>query len=298
MMPVTINKEALTAEQRAYPLRPNLAELVVEVARMNPLLEFMCDPHCTTRDWNREKDNGNGERGGYENYIYKVKVLQDGEELGALTISTRYRRSVGSELVYGIESFRINKERGRSDTTYSKDLKVALRTAKKSLVARATDEMFSHVYNQVKHNLDNLLTSMRNGVRYAIDLSDEALAYAQAAYLAHRQGKSTVEMPVKLKSVRDYDEYLRRCEQLECVTKLHDDFTNREGYAVKVLEDGKIVVVRLDKLINEAVVKYKDIDSLPSDMANKFVMFKVINDQEPYDHLGVKFENGFFFITK
>lgn len=294
-MLVTINKEALTAEQRAYPMRENLAELVAEVARTNPLLEFMCDAGCTTKDWNNKKDNGSGGQGGYEHYTYKVKVLQDGEELGALTVSTRYRRSVGAELVYGIESFRISKERGRGDTTYSKDLKVALRTAKKTLMARATDEMFNHVYAQVKHNLDNLLATMRNGVRYSVDLNDEAMAYAQAAYSAHKQGKTTVEMPVKLKSVRDYDEYLRRCEQLDCVNKLTDDFKARNGYAIKVLEDGKIVCVHLD---SNTVVKYQDIDNMPSDIANKFVMFKVINAQEPYDHIGVKFDGGFFFITK
>jgi hypothetical protein len=295
MMPVTINKEAMTAEQRAYPLRPNLAEFVVEVANANPLLEFMCDSHCTTKDWNNKKDNGNGGTGAYDHFTYKVKVLQDGEEVGALSTSTRYRRSVGAEMVYGVESFRIRKERGRDDTTYSKDLKVALRTAKKTLVARATDEMFNHVYAQVKNNLDTLWSSVRNGVRYAIDMSDEAMAYAQAAYSAHKQGKTTVEMPVKLKSVRDYDEYLRRCEQLDCVGNLHANFTNREGYAIKVLEDGKIVSVNLE---DNTVVKYQDIDSLPSDMANKFVMFKVINAHEPYEHLGVKFDNGFFFITK
>jgi len=295
MMSVTINKEAMTAEQKAYPMRENLAELVTEVSRMNPLLDFMCDTHCTTKDWNNKADNGSGGHGAYEHYVYKVKVLQDGEELGGLTVSTRYRRSVGAELVYGIESFRISKERGRGDTTYSKDLKVALGTAKKTLVARATDEMFNHVYAQVKHNLDSLLSSVRNGVRYAIDMNDEAMAYAQAAYSAHKQGKTTVEMPVKLKSVRDYDEYLRRCEQMDCVNKLHTNFKDRNGYAIKVLEDGKIVSVNLE---DNTVVKYQDIDSLPSDMANKFVMFKVINAHEPYEHLGVKFDNGFFFITK
>jgi hypothetical protein len=295
MMSVTINKEAMTAEQRGYPFRENLAEFVVEVSKMNPLLDFMCDEHCTTRDWNNKKELDDGGKGGYDNYIYKVKVLQDGEAVGSLTTTTRYRRSIGSELVYGVESFRIHKERGRDDTTYTKDLKVALRTAKKALVARATDEMYNHIYGAVRHNLDGLLSSMRNGVRYSIDLTDEAMAYAQAAYLAHKQGKTTVELPVKLNSVRDYDEYLRRCEQLDCVVKLNDDFKARNGYAVKVLEDGKIVSVNLE---DNTVVKYQDIDSLPSDMANKFVMFKVISSHEPYDHLGVKFDGGFFFITK
>lgn len=287
-MSVTINKESMTAEQRAYPMRENLAELVTEVARMNPLLDFMCDSNCTTKDWISAK-------GGYDHFIYKVKVLQDGEELGGLTVSTRYRRSIGSELVYGIESFRISKERGRGDTTYSKDLKVALRTAKKTFVPRATDELYNHIFNTVKQQLHGLHGTLRNGVRYAIDANEESLRYAEAAYKAHKEGKTTVEMPVKLKSVRDYDEYLRRCEQFECINSLWDSFQAREGYAVKVLDDGKMVCVRIE---DSVVIKYADIESMPSEMANKFVMFKVISAHEPYEHLGVKFDGGFFFITK
>ena len=61
-MSVTINKEAMTAEQRPYPMRENLAQLVTEVSRMNPLLDFMCDTHCTAKDWNRDS-------GGYDNFI-------------------------------------------------------------------------------------------------------------------------------------------------------------------------------------------------------------------------------------
>jgi hypothetical protein len=287
-MVVAINKEQLSVEQRGYPFRDSLSELVVAVSNTNPLLEFVCDSNCTAKDWNRES-------GGYDNFIYKVKVLQDGEELGGLTVSTRYRRSVGAELVYGVESFRIHKERGRDDTTYSKDLKVALRTAKKSFVPRATDELYNHIFNAVKQNLNSLHGSLRNAVRYSIDVSEESLRYAEAAYMAHKEGKTVVEMPVKLKSVRDYDEYLCRCEQFECANSLWDSFQAREGYAIKVLDDGKIVSVNLE---DNAVVKHKDIESMPSDMANKFVMFKVINAQEPYEHLGVKFDGGFFFITK
>jgi hypothetical protein len=287
-MVVTINKEQLSVEQRGYPFRENLSELVVAISNANPLLEFVCDSNCTSKEWNRESN-------GYDNYIYKVRVLQDGEELGAVSTNTRYRRSVGAELVYGIESFRISKERGRGDTTYSKDLKVALRTAKKTFVPRATDELYNHIHNTVKQQLHSLHGSLRNAVRYSIDTSEESLRYAEAAYMAHKEGKTVVEMPVKLKSVRDYDEYLRRCEQFECINSLWDAFQAREGYAVKVLDDGKIVVVHLE---NSVVSKYGDIESMPSDMANKFVMFKVINDNEPYAHIGIKFDKQFFFVIK
>ena len=43
-MLVTINKEALTAEQKTYPYRENLAQFVVEVSNAKPLInnEYNC----------------------------------------------------------------------------------------------------------------------------------------------------------------------------------------------------------------------------------------------------------------
>jgi len=294
-MLVTINKEALTAEQKTYPYRENLAQLIVEVSNAKPLLEFVCDKDCTIKDWNKDKVVENNGQGGYDHYIYKVKVLQDGEELGALTTTTRYRRSVGSELVYGVESFRISKGRGRGDTTYTKDLKIAIRTAKKVFVARANDELYNHIFNNIRDKLNSLLSSARNTVRYSLDTSDEAMAYAKAAYHAHKQGKTTVELPVKLASVRDYDAYINKCAELDCITNIWDAFQAKEGYTVKVLEDGKLISVNL---ADGVITKYDNIDAMPTEIANKFVMFKVLKVEEPFEHLGVMFENNFFFIVK
>jgi len=294
-MLVTVDKSALNAEQRGYLYRPNLAELIEAVGSANPLLSFVCDAHCLTREWDRDKPDGKGGTGGYEHYIYRVKVYQDGEELGAVRTDTRYRRSIGSELVYGIESFRIHKERGNMNLTHSKDLKVALRTAKKSFVARANDELYNHIYSQVKNSLDSFVGSLRNAVRYSIDSNQESMSYAEAAYKAHLEGKTTVELPVKLASVRDYEEYLRRCGEYQCASYLMKSFTDKSGYAVKVLDDAQIVAINLE---SNAVIKYKSFDELPTEFANKFAMFKVIKEQEPYEHLGVNLCDKFYYVVK
>ena len=294
-MLVTVDKSALNAEQRGYPYRPNLAELIEAVGSANPLLSFVCDEHCLTRDWDREKKLADGGTGGYDHFVYRVKVYQDGEELGAIRTDTRYRRSIGTELVYGVESFRIRKERGNMNLTQSKDLKVVLRTAKKAFVARANEELYTHIYNQVKHGLDSFTHSLRNAVRYSLDLSQEAMSYAEAAYKAHLEGKTTVEMPVKLSSVSNYEDYLHRCGEYQCASYLMKSFVDKLGYAVKVLDDGQIVVINLE---SDAVVKHKAFDELPSEIANKFAMFKVLKEHEPYEHIGVYLGDKFYYVVK
>ena len=294
-MLVTVDKSALNAEQRGYPYRPNLAELIESVGSANPLLSFVCDEHCLTRDWDREKKLPDGGTGGYEYFVYRVKVYQDGEELGAVRADTRYRRSIGSENVYGIESFRIRKERGNMNLTQSKDLKVMLRTAKKAFVARANEELYNHIYREVKNGLESFTSSLRNAVRYSIDPGQEAMAYAEAAYKAHLEGKTTVELPVKLSSVSNYEEYLRRCGEYQCASYLMKSFTDKSGYAVKVLDDAQIVALNLE---SNTVVKYKSFDELPAEFANKFAMFKVLKDQEPYEHIGVSLGDKFYYVVK
>lgn len=294
-MQVTIDKSALNAEQRGYPYREKLEELLEAVAKSNPLLSFVCDTNCLARDWNRDKKLPDGGTGGYENFVYRIKVFQDGEELGSVRSDTRYRRSIGCEVVYGIESFRINKERGSQNTTYTKDLKVALRTAKKAFVARANTELYQHVLNNVKHWVSSLYSDMSNAVRWSLDSNSESMEYARLAYLAHKQGKSTVELPVKLKTVKDYDDYLKRCDKLEQVSILYNDLNNKHGYAMMVMEDGKVVCVDLQA---DKVTKYESAEALPTNVADKFVMFKVLDEQDAYAHLGVKLRDNFFYIAK
>ena len=294
-MLVTVDKSELTAQQRELPYKNLLTELVVAVGTANPLLTFACDKNCLAKEWNRELPNGNGGSGAYEEKIYKVKVYQDGELLGALHSNTRYRRSVGAEEVYGVESFRISKERGAQSTTYTKDLKVALRTAKKMLVARANEELYAHVYNIVRNQLRNFENDMRNGVRYSIDVSTEAMTYAELAYKAHLQGKTTVEMPVQPSSVRNYEEYLTRCAQFKLATSMLKGFTDKTGYAVKLLDDNQIVVVTL---ADDSVTKYRDFDALPADIASKFAMFKVLQDRDPYEHIGVGLGEKFYYVVQ
>jgi len=294
-MHVTVDKSALNHEQRGYPYREKLEELLEAVANSNPLLSFVCDEKCLSKDWDREKKLPDGNTGGYVNYVYRIKVLQDGEELGSVRADTRYRRSIGVEIVYGIESFRIHKDRGSQNTTFTKDLKVALRTAKKAFVARANDELYNHVYNNVKQGLVNLFGNASNNVRWSLDTNAEAMAYAQAAYQAHKQGKTTVELPVKLKSVRDYEDYVERCDKLEHANIVFNGFHAKQGYAIKIMEDGKLICLNLEA---GTVNKYEDVQAMPTDIANKFVMFKVLEEQEAYSHLGVKLGDNFFYIVK
>jgi hypothetical protein len=284
---VNIDKKALTAEQRTLEFREGLAVLVLEVAKVRPLFDFVLDKDCLTKDWNRDK-------GGYDEKVYRVKVYQDGEHLGALHSTTRYARDVGNEKVYGVESFRINKERGSSNTTFTKDMKVALRSVKKNMVARANNELIHHIKNTVSTGLSELYHISMGAVRYSINMQQEAMGYAMKAYEAHLKGATELTMPVKLVSVGDIDEHHRRMEKVMSMTKLSMMYESKTGYCIHVQPDEKIVCY---SLAEDTVQKHASIDGLPKDVAEKFAMFKILSENDAYEHLGVKLKDNMFFIV-
>lgn len=291
-MLATIDMSELNAEERAYPLRGNLENFIDMVSMANPIYEFRADKKCLSNDWLRNE----GGESVYAKHIYKVRVFDDGELLGALECGTRYRGSLGKEDVYGVESFRISKSRGHQNKTATKDLKVALRTVKKMLVSRASDELIQHVDYNVSQSLNNLHGQALNQVRYGVNIHEEINNLIGKAYQAHLDGKTTFEMPVKLNSLTDMDEHYRRCERARHLIILNQMRVDNEGYGIQVLPDGKVVCLSYGT--EKTVKKYASFDDLPSNVSEKLAMFKILNVGEAYSHLGASFENNFFFIAK
>lgn len=292
-MIAVIDKTQLNADKRDLPMRGNLELFIDEVAKTNPLLEFRADKNCVASDWDRSDEDGTNV---YNERLYRVKVFQDGEELGSLQATTRYVSGKGREYVYGIESFRISKERGNRNTTYSKDLKVALRTAKKALVSRASSELQYHINYNVAQGLNNLLGQRRNQARYDIDMHNEMMNYVALAYVARSEGKDTVELPAKLQSVRNIEEHHTRCERLAHITALNDMLGCKEGYGLQIQPDGQIVCLAYGD--EPTVKKYASLEDLPSSVGEKLSVFKVLDVGEAYMQFGAKLEDNFFFIAK
>ena len=72
-------------------------------------------------------------------------------------------------------------------------------------------------------------------------------------------------------------------------------FADKRGYAMKVLDDG---VIAVHNVAGNTVTKFKDFDSLPTEIANKFAMFKVLNVGEAYSHLGASLGENFYYIVE
>ena len=294
---ITIDRTEINAEKRDAPLWGGLEAFAHEVSMLKPLCNFKVDDDCLKTEYSYKDETD--EQGNTKmkqtrtTTIYKVKVFQEGEELGAVSMSERYHQG-NKEVVYGVHSFRINKERGDREATLTKNLKVALRTVKKVLVSRADDELITLLWDKVESHLNSLVNSSRGYVTYSTDASNEAFNLAMLAYQARIKGEATITIPSVLKSVKDSKNHDKNCECFTTASFLHAQLKGNAGYAVKSYPNGAFVVLRL---VDRTIKKYASFDLLPDDIQNKLGMFKVIVIDEPYAHLGCKFAEDMYYIV-
>jgi hypothetical protein len=294
---ITIDRSAINAEKRDAPLEKGLEDFAHEVSMLKPLCNFGADDDCLRTEYSYKDETD--EQGNTKmvqtrtTFIYKVKVFQEGEELGAVSMCERYHQG-NKERVYGVHSFRINKERGDRDATLTKNLKVALRTVKKVLVSRADDELTTLLWDKVESHLHSLVNQSRSHVTYSTDSSNEVFNLAMLAYQARLKGEATLTIPSALKSVRDTKNHDKYCECFTTSSFLHEQLKSNAGYAVKSYPNGAFVVLRL---VDRAVKKYASFNLLPEDVQGKLAMFKLLNVDEPYAHLGCKFSEDIIYVV-
>jgi hypothetical protein len=227
----------------------------------------------------------------YEESINCIKVFEDGEAIGSISTSTRYRGG-SKEDVYGVESFRIFKERGDRNTTYVKDIKVAMRNVKKTFVARLDGELVELIKSKVSEYMRVLLNQTASAVTWSMDSRQVGYDLAIAMYEAHKRGESVASVPLKLASA-NMEDVFKKCAEVEQATKLHDHYRGNNGYGVMLKKDNSIVVYSLaaDKL-----TKYPGFDELPINIQEKLGMFKVLERGEAYEIFGIQFDDELFFI--
>lgn len=285
---INIDRSKLNAEIRNLPINPKLEELVLKVSLVKPLCEFSFGEHSkrTHYDYTTTPTTRFEE-------LHRAEVYQDGEKLGALFIGERYVEGK-KEDVYGVESFRIQKERGRTDATQTKDIKVALRNAKKCFISRGDEELRDLIKNQVTQSLSHMWNSYRNSVLYTIDSSAEALGAAMLAYEARKKGEASYTAPSVLATIRRPKEHDQDCEHFVVSTFLRTQLESKCGYGVSVYTNGSLAVLNF---ADESITKFKSVELLPLDIQSKLAMFKVIKEVEPYAHLGCKFQGEMYYIV-
>jgi len=280
----------LDATHKKLGFRLDLDQFVDDVALIKPKARFSVDNDCVATDYVlNDKQQYDHVR-----CIYRVKVYEGGEQIGSLQTYEEYRQ--GKKVpTYGVESFRIEKERGRNDTTTSMHKKVAIRNAKKFLVARAKDELAEQIGNMVKNRVVQLAGNFENSVIWAVNQSNIARDYALAAYQARLDGSGTVTLQANnaqyTGNIKNVDDTVAKYLEAKALKDMVD---TKQGYGVQAYTDGSYAIVSFK---TGEVAKYQHFEDIPPDISEKLGMFKVIGQNEVYAHLGVKVLEHAFYIV-
>jgi hypothetical protein len=273
------------------PLIPKLEEFAMKVSLAKPMTNYVVDDKCI--DTIYERWEGETEKTQKE-VIAHLKVYDNGERLGSIGIVKRYHGG-DAEYVYEVESFRIEKSRGNQDAVTAKDMKVALRHAKKSLVPRANDEAKKLIKTTVSNRMSSVASHNETEMRWSIDSTTEGMHYAKEAYKARLSGETTITLPARLTSIKDMDEHNKLCETMVQSRALHEALTAKKGYGIQVQHNGGMYVVCM---ATDTIQRYKDFESLPENIQSKFAMFKVLAKDESIETIGCKFEEDFFYVAE
>ena len=288
---MNINKLNLKHEYKDSPFIEHLEEFAVALYKVRPLYEFVVDNDCTI-EMRKRLEDGSLET---NRAICRIKIVENGEAVGSIGVTTRYRGR-SSETVYEVQSFRIRKERGNREAVQAKDLKVALRVAKKTLVSRVDDELKELIGTNIRNNISAMHSSHKNQVRWDFNVDDEITLMAMLGYEARLRGEPKISMASTAFSLlhKDIKKHDAKCEVYKHWNDLKNAFDAKLGYGINVKADSSLVLYSLEQ---DSITHYKHYDDLPTAIQEKFAMFKVLNENEGYGHLGCKFKEGVFFIA-
>lgn len=286
---IKYDDSSLNVEQRGkLPFYEGLLDFAHQVSLAKPMINFVVDHKCVA---NRFIKAANGRD--TEHFICGFIIFENGEELGAIGTEHRYRGG-DRDLVYEVESFRIDKSRGNQNAKQSKDIKVALRIAKKMLVARADDEAKELIRELVMNNISNYYGNANNAVRYSMSINEEAYLYAKMAYQARQRGETSVVMPSKIASAQNITEHDKACANADDAYFIKNLVMSDQGYGVQVLANGNYYVY---SFADKSITRYDDFYSLPDNIQGKYAVFKVLKNAEIVTTIGVKINDEFAYVV-
>jgi len=285
---ITVDKSKLNINYRDAEYVEGLEKFAHFFTQSKPLADLLVDDDCLIFTY-KEVDGVRTK----QSTIKRIKVMECGEVLGHIAISERYRNRQ-SETVYEVSSFRIKKYRGNQNTVQSKDIKIALREAKKTLVSRVDDELKDLIGNTVAGHINAMYGSAKNQVRWDFNVEDEIVFMAMQAYTARKNNEPSFSLPATLPSTKNLPKHEAKCEMYQHWNHLKLALEAKQGHCVMVKADSSIVVY---SLAQDSIKSYKHFNDLPPNIQDRFGMFKVFEDNEGYSHIGAKFDKGYFFVA-
>ena len=287
---IVVDRSRLKLEWRNLEYKQGLEEFLTKVAMLKPMCKYgVSDKDVETARY-RDKEDDELK---VKHWIKRIRVYENGERIGSIGRGSRWRDGK-DETVYDVEGFRVSKSRGRQNVTQTQDLKVALRTVKQVFTPREDTELKELIGNTVRNKVSEAYSHLANALRWDFNIEEELCRYAVEAYRARRQGDTLCGLPAKPRTVRDIVAHDKKCDGFVAISELWELVKDKKGFGIKTNVDKSIVVYSYE---TDNLTKFSSYDELPEQLASKYAVFNVLEEGEAQPNIGIKFKEGFSFIS-
>jgi len=271
---------------------PRLKALIDKLVMLNPKLVFVQPKQVSEYEYDvsftfaksKEKHKAPDDC----KYIRTMSVYEDNEKVGVVGVDQDSRGDEG--FIYTVSNWRIDKARGRRNTTTTKKIDVAIRECKKTFKKRNILELFDKGHDDAILAVNRAardLTSPISGEKLLRNsTSVQLVAYCMANNLPF-DNKELIDTHGKLKS-QEYgeavDKYLLAMEVSRADKTAVVDVGGRFAYKTMVEGESDVQLVT------------KEYEELSQNMQDKIAVLQLMQDNEMVRNVGFRAKAGVFLI--
>ncbi len=222
-------------------------------------------------------------------FLRRVRVLEGGEQLGALSVGYRYGRC--TTYVYDIESWRIEKQRGHHNVTSTEKLDIAVRKAKKLFAKMDYAEIMNKADTAIRTGMYTSLRELKNPIDRSSLIKDEVML--QKYVFCEVRGlpmPDSIKRPIReLFESPKYEEHMSQYE-LAVETEL---MLSRGQMTSVAVHNG----LYLYKDANTDELHAVEFDQMSEAWQNRIAVLQLMADHEVVRDVGYRYNDTNFYIV-
>jgi hypothetical protein len=271
---------------------PRLKALIDKLVMLNPKLVFVQPKQVSEFEYdvsfNFSKAKEKYKAPDDCKYIRTMSVYEDNEKVGVVGVDQDSRGDEG--FIYTVSNWRIDKARGRRNTTTTKKINVAIRECKKTFKKRNILELYDKGHDDailaVNRAARDLTSPISGSQLLRNSTSVQLVAYCMANNLPF-DNKELIDTHGKLKS-QEYgeavDKYLLAMEISRADKMAVIDVGGRFAYRTMLEGESDVQLIT------------KEYEELSQNMQDKIAVLQLMQDNEMVRNVGFRAKAGVFLI--
>ncbi|NBS68949.1 hypothetical protein EBT31_08540 [bacterium] len=249
---------------------PKLQTLLTEMLHSNPNFNFVASGKI---GW------------APDTVMNKVNVFDGAQAVGNIQVLTRDH---DQKQVYHISTDRIHRKRGSTNTKVTQNLKNAMGIIKDFFKPIPIDTIAEKIVKEAADKIASMHTTAGNAVRGA--LRGEGEIMAMEFFYDMQDGKAdTSKLPDALVDKGMASDWREKVHTYRVMASVRDQFKAKNGALVRVEKDGSLSMIDLQ---TKQFVPCKTTYDLPTNYQEKITMLKIVDVDQPIEHIGVRYEDG------